>query len=201
MNPFLKAHSCALHEQVHVAAWPVYPPASSRRDPDPYTNISETQSEHVTPAYAYETGTWTLAPSQVVSRQGARRNLPRRLRDNEAALDAEATVVGNGFARAYRPDGSRAVADPPKTFDGIFVVDIDLDENVLTKRLADFVRPPTPRAFLPFHPLPTIRQVAHRRFPGAGRPLHASRPDPTAGRQDSQDVYRGCQFVLCRAAA
>ncbi|KAF4583277.1 Cyanide hydratase [Ophiocordyceps camponoti-floridani] len=138
MNPFLKAHSCALNEQVHVAAWPVCPPASSLRHPDPYTNISEVQSEHVTPAYAYETGTWTLAPSQVVTREGARRNLPKRLQGDESALNGEAAVIGNGFARVYRPDGARAVEDPHKTFDGIFVVDIDLDENILTKRLADF---------------------------------------------------------------
>jgi hypothetical protein len=140
MNPFLKANAAAQYEQVHVAAWPVYPPASSLKYPDPYTNISETQSELVTPAYAYETGTWTLAPSQVVTREGARLNLPKRLQNDEAAVDAEAAIIGNGFARIYRPDGFRAVEDPPKDFEGIFIVDIDLDENILTKRLADFVR-------------------------------------------------------------
>lgn len=139
MNPFLKANACAQYEQVHVAAWPVYPPASSLQYPDPYTNISEVQSELVTPAYAYETGTWTLAPSQVVTREGARMNLPPRLRNDEAAVDGEAAVIANGFARIYRPDGFRAVQDPPKDFEGIFIVDIDLDENLLTKRLADFV--------------------------------------------------------------
>ncbi|KAK0757900.1 hypothetical protein N5P37_009192 [Trichoderma harzianum] len=138
MNPFLKANACAQYEQVHVAAWPVYPPASSLQYPDPYTNISEVQSELVTPAYAYETGTWTLAPSQVVTREGARMNLPPRLRNDEAAVDGEAAVIANGFARIYRPDGFRAVQDPPKDFEGIFIVDIDLDENLLTKRLADF---------------------------------------------------------------
>lgn len=139
MNPFLKANAAAQYEQVHVAAWPVYPPASSLKYPDPYTNISEAQSELVTPAYAYETGTWTLAPSQLVTREGARLNLPKRLQNDEAAVDAEAAVIGNGFARIYRPDGFRAVEDPPKDFEGIFIVDIDLDENILTKRLADFV--------------------------------------------------------------
>lgn len=140
MNPFLKALSCTLHEQVHIAAWPVYPPASTLKHPDPYTNISEMQSELVTPAYAYETGTWTLAPSQVVTREGARLNLPMRLQNDSDALDAEAAVIGNGFSRIYRPDGFRAVEDPEKTFDGLVIVDVDLDENLLTKRLADFVR-------------------------------------------------------------
>lgn len=139
MNPFLKAHANALHEQIHVAAWPVYPPASTLKYPDPYTNISEVQSELVTPAYAYETGTWTLAPTQVVTREGARLNLPARLRGDEAAVDGEVAVIGNGFARIYRPDGYRAVDDPSPTFDGLLIADVDLDENLLTKRLADFV--------------------------------------------------------------
>ena len=139
MNPFLKAHACALHEQIHVAAWPVYPPARTLKYPDPYTNISEMQSELVTPAYAYETGSWTLAPTQLVTREGARANLPVHLRDDEAAVDAEAAVVGNGFARIYRPDGLRAIEDPAKTFDGLIIAAVDLDENLLTKRLADFV--------------------------------------------------------------
>lgn len=140
MNPFPKALGCAQHEEIHVAAWPAYPPASSLKYPDPYTNISEIQSEFVTPAYAYETGTWTLAPTQVVTREGARLNLPKRLQDDEKAVDAEFEVIGNGFTRIYRPDGFRAVEDPPKTFEGLVVADIDLDENLLTKRLADFVR-------------------------------------------------------------
>jgi cyanide hydratase len=98
------------------------------------------QSELVTPAYAYETGTWALAPTQVVTREGARLNMPERNRANEALVDEESAVIGNGFARVYRPDGYRAVDDPSKTFDGLLIADIDLDENLLTKRLADFVR-------------------------------------------------------------
>ncbi|KAJ3499265.1 hypothetical protein NLG97_g487 [Lecanicillium saksenae] len=47
-------------------------------------------------------------------------------------------VIGNGFTRIYRPDGFRAVEDPLKTFDGLVIVDVDLDEGLLTKRLADF---------------------------------------------------------------
>ena len=143
MNPFLKAHACALHEHIHVAAWPVYPPASTLKYPDPYTNISEVQSELVTPAYAYETGTWTLAPTQVVTLEGARLNMPRRNRDDKALIEAESAVIGNGFTRIYRPDGFRAIEDPSKTFDGLVIADIDLDENLLTKRLADFVRLPS----------------------------------------------------------
>lgn len=139
MNPFLKALGCSLNEEIHVAAWPAAAPASAFKYPEPHLTASEVQSEHVTPAYAYETGTWTLAPSQVVTREGARLNLPKRLQNDEAAVDGEAAMIGNGFTRIYRPDGFRAVEDPAKTFEGLVIADIDLDENLLTKRLADFV--------------------------------------------------------------
>ncbi|KAM3497010.1 hypothetical protein MY10362_009621 [Beauveria mimosiformis] len=169
MNPFLKALACAQHEEIHVAAWPVYPPASTLKYPDPYTNISEVQSEFVTPAYAYETGTWTLAPSQVVTREGARLNLPKRLQDDEDAVDAEYAVIGNGFTRIYRPDGYRAVEDPPKTFEGLVIVDVDLDENLLTKRLADFVSPHLPPG--------TTAAAGSDALTGAEKGGHYMRPD------------------------
>ncbi|OAA66282.1 Nitrilase/cyanide hydratase and apolipoprotein N-acyltransferase [Cordyceps fumosorosea ARSEF 2679] len=138
MNPFLKALNCAQHEEIHVTAWPASASASTLEYPAPYFNTSEALSELVTPAYAYETGTWTLAPTQVVTREGARLNLPKHLQDDEKAVDAELDIIGNGFTRIYRPDGSRAVEAPPKTFEGLVVADVDLDENLLTKHLADF---------------------------------------------------------------
>lgn len=55
MNPFLKAYAVSLGEQVHVAAWPLYPHATTLKYPDPYTNISDANSDIVTPAYAIET--------------------------------------------------------------------------------------------------------------------------------------------------
>jgi cyanide hydratase len=70
--------------------------------------------------------------------------MPERNRSNEALVDEEAAIIGNGFARIYRPDGFRAVQDPSKVFDGLLIAEVDLDENLLTKRLADFVRAPPP---------------------------------------------------------
>jgi cyanide hydratase len=133
MNPFLKAHAAALGEQIHVAAWPVYPPATTLKYPDPYTNIAETQSELVSPAYAIETGTWVLAPFQVVSTEGAKLNTPERLRDQVTE------GMHSGYSRIYRPDGYRAVADPDREWEGLMIVDVDLDEAHLTKVIADFV--------------------------------------------------------------
>ncbi len=45
MNPFMKAYAASLGEQVHVAAWPLYPDEASLRYPDPRTNIAESQSD------------------------------------------------------------------------------------------------------------------------------------------------------------
>jgi cyanide hydratase len=132
MNPFLKAYAAALGEQIHVAAWPVYPPATTLKYPDPYTNIAETQSELVSPAYAIETGTWVLAPFQVVSTEGAKLNTPERLRDQVTE------GMHSGYSRIYRPDGYRAVADPDREWEGLMTVDVDLDEAHLTKVIADF---------------------------------------------------------------
>lgn len=45
MNPFLKAYAASLGEQLHVAAWPLYPGQETWKYPDPYTNIAETNAD------------------------------------------------------------------------------------------------------------------------------------------------------------
>lgn len=85
----------------------------------------------MTPAYAYETGTWTLAPFQRLSVEGLKKTTPEGV---EPETDPSPY---NGHARIYRPDGS-LVVKPDKDFDGLLLVDIDLDETHLTKVIADF---------------------------------------------------------------
>ncbi|KAF7549786.1 hypothetical protein G7046_g8233 [Stylonectria norvegica] len=131
MNPFLKALNVASGEQVHIAAWPIYPGRERQVAPDPATNYAETASELVTPAYAIETGTWVLAPFQRLSAEGLLKNTPDGV---EPETDPSPY---NGHARIYRPDGS-LVAKPDNDFDGLLFVDIDLNETHLTKALADF---------------------------------------------------------------
>uniref|UniRef100_L2FZ03 Cyanide hydratase n=1 Tax=Colletotrichum fructicola (strain Nara gc5) TaxID=1213859 RepID=L2FZ03_COLFN len=99
--------------------------------PDPATNYADPASDLVTPAYAIETGTWVLAPFQRLSVEGLKKNTPEGV---EPETDPS---VYNGHARIYKPDGS-LVAKPDKDFDGLMFVDIDLNENHLTKVLADF---------------------------------------------------------------
>ncbi|KAK6835152.1 hypothetical protein PG987_009846 [Apiospora arundinis] len=132
MNPFLKSLNLSQGEQIHVAAWPVYPGIERRVAPDPATNYADTASDLVTPTYALETGTWTLAPFQRLSVEGLAKTTPEGV---EPETDP---TPYNGHARIYRPDGSLAVPKPDKDFDGLMLVDIDLDETHLTKTLADF---------------------------------------------------------------
>lgn len=131
MNPFLKSLNIAMGEQIHIAAWPVYPGKETLKYPDPATNVAEPASDIVTPAYALETATWTLAPFQRLSVEGLKKNTP-------AGMEPETDPsTYNGHARIYRPDGS-LVVKPDKDFDGLLYVDIDLNEIHLTKALGDF---------------------------------------------------------------
>lgn len=131
MNPYLKSWAVAQGEQVHVAAWPLYPHASTLKYPDPYTNISEANSDIVTPAYAIETGSFTLAPFQTISPAGVALQTP-------PGKQPEDNNVYNGNTRIYGPDGQSLITKPTEDFEGLIYVDIDLDETHLSKALNDF---------------------------------------------------------------
>lgn len=45
MNPFMKAYAASLGEQVHIAAWPLYPGKETLKYPDPYTNVAEANAD------------------------------------------------------------------------------------------------------------------------------------------------------------
>lgn len=130
MNPFLKAYAVSLGEQVHVAAWPLYPHATTLKYPDPYTNISDANSDIVTPAYAIETGSFTLAPFQTISAEGVALQTP-------PGKTPEDNSVYNGNTRIFGPDG-QLIARPENDFEGLVFVDVDLDETHLSKALNDF---------------------------------------------------------------
>ncbi|KAF4158033.1 hypothetical protein CNMCM8927_005438 [Aspergillus lentulus] len=131
MNPFMKAYAASLGEQVHVAAWPLYPGKETLKYPDPFTNVAEANADLVTPAYAIETGTFTLAPWQTITADGIKLNTP-------PGKELEDPHIYNGHGRIFGPDGQNLVAHPDKDFQGLLFVDIDLDECHLSKALADF---------------------------------------------------------------
>lgn len=117
MNPFLKSYAVALGEQVHVAAWPIYPSATTLKYPDPYTNFSDCNADLVTPAYALETATFTLAPFQVLTAEGIKLNTP----EGKPLEDPE---IYNGNTRIYGPDGQKLIENPAKDFQGLVFVDV-----------------------------------------------------------------------------
>ena len=117
LNPFLKAHAAAAGEQVHIAAWPIYPGAETLKYPDPYTNVSDPNSDIVSPAYAIETGTFVLAPFQRISAEGVKKNTP-------AGKECEAPDRYNGHTRVFGPDGARIAENPAKDHEGLVIVDV-----------------------------------------------------------------------------
>ena len=131
MNPFLKAYAVSLGEEVHIAAWPLYPHADTLTYPDPYTNISDANADIVTPAYAIETGSFTLAPFQTISKEGVDLQTP----PGKAREDHH---IYNGNTRIYGPDGQPRIKRPSEDFEGLVFIDIDLDEAHLSKALNDF---------------------------------------------------------------
>ncbi|KAF4168072.1 hypothetical protein CNMCM6936_003667 [Aspergillus lentulus] len=198
MNPFMKAYAASLGEQVHVAAWPLYPGKETLKYPDPFTNVAEANADLVTPAYAIETGTFTLAPWQTITADGIKLNTP-------PGKELEDPHIYNGHGRIFGPDGQNLVAHPDKDFQGLLFVDIDLDECHLSKALADFgghyMRPDlirllvdTNRKDLVVHEDRVNGGVAYTRTVdrvGLSAPLEASRiPDPMRRKRGGARVPR-----------
>ena len=141
MNPFMKAYAASLGEQVHVAAWPLYPGKETLKYPDPYTNVAEANADVsnplislgyqrlalltdktaqlVTPAYAIETGTFTLAPWQTITAEGIKLNTP-------PGKELEDPNIYNGHGRIFGPDGQNLVAHPDKDFQGLLFVNVSI---------------------------------------------------------------------------
>lgn len=124
MNPFLKSLNVACGEQIHVASWPVAPGNAARQHPDPATNTGEQWADLITPVYAIETCTWTLAPFQRLSVDGLKKNTPAGL---ESETDPD---LYNGWARIFAPDGT-CVAKADKDFDGLLLADVSTHRLLL----------------------------------------------------------------------
>ncbi|KAM3080834.1 hypothetical protein ACMFMG_004789 [Clarireedia jacksonii] len=130
MNPFLKSMNVSEGEQVHIAGWPIYPHEETRTPLDPWTNVSNPNSDIVSPAYAIETGTYVLAPFQRISKEGVDKNTP-------PGVEREDPNIYNGNSRIFGPDG-RLLSKADPDFEGLMFVEIDLDQTHLPKVLADF---------------------------------------------------------------
>ena len=71
----------------------------------------------MTPAYALETSTYTLAPWQTITAEGIRLNTP-------PGKEPEDPNIYNGHGRIFGPDGQSLVPRPDVDFQGLLFVDV-----------------------------------------------------------------------------
>ena len=115
----------AMHEQIHIAAWP----GMSLYQPEVYAFSAEAQSV-ATQMYAMEGQTFVLCATQVVTKAAHQFFC-------ESPMHEKLIGYGGGFAQIYGPDG-RALADRlPSDAEGILYADINLAEIAMAKQAAD----------------------------------------------------------------
>lgn len=116
-NPFLKSLNCASGEEIHVAAWPLGIGAEVRQEPDLNTTNAHCWKNLITPVYAMETCTWTLAPFNCITKEGIKLNTPPGV-EPEKDVDHY-----NGHSRIFAPDGT-VVAEADKTVGQLLIADV-----------------------------------------------------------------------------
>lgn len=115
----------AMHEQIHIAAWP----GMSLYQPEVYAFSSEAQSV-ATQMYAMEGQTFVLCATQVVGKAAHQFFC-------ESPMHKKLIGYGGGFAQIFGPDG-RALADRlPGDGEGILYAEINLAEIAMAKQAAD----------------------------------------------------------------
>lgn len=144
MQPLSKYAMFAMHEQVHIAAWPsfsCYPEAFS---------LGAELNNALSQVYAAEGQCYVLAPCGVVSPQ---------MYDELVSTpeQAELISVGGGAAQIYAPDGSPLCEPLPHDKEGLLFAEIDLGVIAVAKSFADpvghYSRPDVTRLLLNKQPL------------------------------------------------
>jgi len=139
MQPLSKYAMFAMHEQVHIAAWPsfsCYPQAFS---------LGAELNNALSQVYAAEGQCYVLAPCGVVSQE---------MYDELVTTpeQAELISVGGGAAQIYAPDGSPMCDPLPQDKEGLLFAEIDLGAITVAKSFADpvghYSRPDVTRLLL-----------------------------------------------------
>ena len=124
LQPLTKYAMYAMHEQVHVAAWPAfscYPQAYSL---GPELSIS------ISRVYAAEGQCYVLAPCSVISQEMIDLLV-------ESPEQEQLILAGGGHARIFGPDGSTLCEPIPEKDEGLLYADIDLGAITIAKSFAD----------------------------------------------------------------
>ncbi|GAA6019153.1 hypothetical protein JCM10207_006561 [Rhodosporidiobolus poonsookiae] len=133
MQPLLRFYEYSQGVQVHVASWPHLIPAG----PNTPWHSTGDASANTTSFMALEGGCFTLCCTQVTSKEGSKiMNIPV----GETAGDVIAVPIeGGGFSAIFGPDGRRLTDPIPHTAEAILYADIDLDDCLRVKQMADCV--------------------------------------------------------------
>jgi len=159
MQPLSKYAMYAMHEQVHVAAWPsfsVYPEAYSL---GPELNNALSQ------VYAAEGSCYVVAPCGVISTE-----MIDQLVENE--VHGALIKQGGGHAQIYGPDGRPLCEKLADDAEGLLYADIDLGAIAVAKSFADpvghYSRPDVTRLW--FNPEATnpVEAPGHHELAGYG---------------------------------
>lgn len=125
LNPLNKFAMYAMHEQVHIGAWPGFSLYRGKA----YA-LGAALNNAVSQVYAAEGGCFVLAPTGLVT----------KLHQDmlcETEVHRDLLPVGGGAAMIYGPDG-RPLCDPiPQDQEGILYADIDLGLIAIAKAAAD----------------------------------------------------------------
>jgi len=124
LQPLTKYAMYAMHEQVHVAAWPAfscYPQAYS---------LGPEMSVSISRVYAAEGQCYVLAPCSIISPEMIDLLV-------ESPEQEQLILAGGGYARIFGPDGSTLCEPIPETDEGLLYADIDLGAIAIAKSFAD----------------------------------------------------------------
>ncbi len=125
LNPLNKFAMYAMHEQVHIAAWPGFSLYKGKA----YALGAELNNA-VSQVYAAEGGCFVLAPTGMVTQ--AHQDM---LCQSDAHRDL--LPIGGGAAMIYGPDGAPLCSPVAHDQEGILYADIDLGAILFAKGAAD----------------------------------------------------------------
>ncbi|GAA5870374.1 hypothetical protein JCM8547_006617 [Rhodosporidiobolus lusitaniae] len=130
LQPLLRFYEYSQGVQVHVASWPHLSPAAPGR---PYNSSAEA-SANATAFMALEGACFTLCCSQVTSKEGS-----KIMNVDDSGSQVAVPIEGGGFSAIFGPDGRRLTEPVDEKAEVILYADLDLDECLKAKQMADCV--------------------------------------------------------------
>ncbi|KAI5480126.1 nitrilase [Pseudohyphozyma bogoriensis] len=131
LQPLLRFHEYSLHTQIHIASWPHL----QRAAPGMSYATSADASANAMSFMALEGGLFVLACTATTSKEGSK---VMQVADDEKELVA-VPIEGGGWSAIYGPDGRQLTNAVDPCEEIILYADIDLDDILRAKQMADCV--------------------------------------------------------------